>query len=120
MEYLRILRRRWWVLLLATLLGFSVACDAAERGGPSHQRTRASYTAYSTLISDPLAPRHCVRRAMGQAEPAHHQGDVPQTVERRLGTLRRPPSALDRRRLHWFAAVAQSAAPRSVGFPFAT
>ena len=25
MEYLRILRRRWWVLLLATLLGFLIS-----------------------------------------------------------------------------------------------
>jgi len=124
MEYLRILRRRWWVLLLATLLGFSVALATQPNTAvPITKAPAPVYTAYATLISDPLARQGTAFGVQwDKLGLLITKGDVPQTVERRLGTLRRPPSLLDQ--------AAASSSPkgggrkrttsRSVGFPFAT
>jgi capsular exopolysaccharide synthesis family protein len=120
MEYLRILRRRWWVLLLATLLGFSVAFATQPNDKvPVTKAPAPIYTAYATLISDPLARQGSAFGVQwDKLSLLITKGDVPQTVERRLGTLRRPPSLGD--------ALAASTSkkkrrggPRSVGFPFA-
>jgi capsular exopolysaccharide synthesis family protein len=121
MEYLRILRRRWWVLLLATLLGFSVAFATQPSDKvPATKAPAPIYTAYATLISDPLARQGSAFGVQwDKLSLLITKGDVPQTVERRLGTLRRPPSIGD--------ALAETAngkkkrrgGPRSVGFPFA-
>src|SRR3954470_11153393 len=125
MEYLRILRRRWWVLLLATLLGFSVAFATQPNDKiPVTKAPAPIYTAYATLISDPLARQGSAFGVQwDKLSLLITKGDVPQSVERRLGTLRRPPSLVD--------ALTQNTdgkgrprgrrrgSSRSVGFPFA-
>ncbi|MGZ4734711.1 MAG: hypothetical protein ACXV8R_03820 [Acidimicrobiia bacterium] len=124
MEYLRILRRRWWVLLLATLLGFSVAfATQPSTAVPITKAPAPIYTSYSTMISDPLARQGAAFGVQwDKLTLLIAKGDIPQIVERRLGTLRLPPSAAD--------AVAEAAkkgrkrgrggSGRSVRFPFAT
>jgi capsular exopolysaccharide synthesis family protein len=122
MEYLRILRRRWWVLLLATLLGFSVAFATQPNDKvPVTKAPAPIYTATATLISDPLARQGSAFGVQwDKLSLLITKGEVPQTVERKLGTLRRAPM---------IDATAQSStgrrsrrrgAARSVGFPFAT
>lgn len=127
MEYLRILRRRWWVLLLATLLGFSVAFATQPSAAVPVTRAPAPiYTAYATLISDPLGSQGSASFGVQWDKLALliTKGEVPQSVERRLGTLRRPPSTLD---LQMASATAggrgrarRRGAPRTVTFPFVT
>jgi uncharacterized protein involved in exopolysaccharide biosynthesis len=97
MEYLRILRRRWWVLLLATLLGFSVAFATQPNDKvPVTKAPAPVYTASATLISDPLARQGSAFGVQwDKLSLLITKGDVPQAVERRLGTLRRPPSIGD-------------------------
>ncbi|HEY3724975.1 MAG TPA: division plane positioning ATPase MipZ [Acidimicrobiia bacterium] len=123
MEYLRILRRRWWVLLVATLLGFAVAfATQPSTEVPITKAPAPIYTAYATLISDPLGRQ---ASAFGvqwdKLSLLITKGDVPQAVERQLGTLRVPPRAQD------VAAVStgrragrRRGAAQSVTFPFAT
>src|SRR3954447_1074347 len=122
MEYLRILRRRWWVLLLATLLGFSVAFATQPSDKvPVTKAPAPIYTGYATLISDPLARQGSASGVQwDKLSLLITKGDVPQAVERRLGAMRRPPNLGD--------ALAASVTgkgrkrrggPRSVSFPFA-
>jgi capsular exopolysaccharide synthesis family protein len=123
MEYLRILRRRWWVLLLATLLGFSVAFATQPSDKvPVTMAPAPIYTASAMLISDPLGNQGSSFGVQwDKLSLLITKGDIPQTVERRLGTLRRPPTLSD--------ALSQASngkgrgrrrgSPRSVGFPFA-
>jgi capsular exopolysaccharide synthesis family protein len=124
MEYLRILRRRWWVLLLTALLGFSVAFATQPSAKiPVTKAPAPVYTAYSTLISDPLSKQGSSFGVQwDKISLLITKGDVPQTVERRLGTLRRAPTVADNQ-----VPVNKHGRPikvkgggRSVGFPFAT
>src|ERR1700675_3782928 len=123
MEYLRILRRRWWVLLLATLIGFSVAFATQPSAAvPITNAPAPVYTAYATLISDPLANQGSTTGVQwDKLSLLITKGDVPQSVERRLGTLRRPPSPLDSQVAAGKRAKGKSrGGPRSVSFPFVT
>ncbi len=128
MEYLRILRRRWWVLLVATLLGFSVALATQPNVAvPVTKAPAPAYTAYATLISDPLARQGTAFGVQwDKLALLITKGDVPQTVERRLGTLRRPPSVIDitesttSSKKGGGTVRRRRGEARSVGFPFAT
>jgi capsular exopolysaccharide synthesis family protein len=121
MEYLRILRRRWWVLLLATLLGFSVAFATQPNDKiPVTKAPAPIYTASATLISDPLARQGSAFGVQwDKLSLLITKGDVPQAVERRLGTLRRPPSVSDALSSNTTRKGKRRGGPRSVGFPFA-
>lgn len=123
MEYLRILRRRWWVLLLATLIGFSVAfATQPSTVVPITRAPAPIYTAYTTLISDPLGSQGgSFGVQWDKLSLLITKGDVPETVERRLGTLRRPPSFLDIQAANSSKrGNKRRGASRSVAFPFAT
>jgi capsular exopolysaccharide synthesis family protein len=121
MEYLRILRRRWWVLLLATLLGFSVAFATQPNDKvPVTKAPAPVYTAYATLISDPLARQGSAFGVQwDKLSLLITKGDVPQTVERKLGTLRRPPNVADALAATTNGKKKRRGGPRSVAFPFA-
>src|SRR5690349_16130718 len=121
MEYLRILRRRWWVLLLATLLGFSVAFATQPNDKvPVTKAPAPIYTAYATLISDPLARQGSAFGVQwDKLGLLITKGDVPQTVERKLGTLRRPPNIADALAENANGKKKRRGGPRSVAFPFA-
>lgn len=124
MEYLRILRRRWWMLLLATLLGFSIAF-ATQPGVkvPVTKAPAAVYTSYATLISDPLSRQGASFGVQwDKLSLLISKGDIPQIVERRLGTLRLPPSAADTLSTTTSGRRGSRKARglRSVSFPFAT
>jgi capsular exopolysaccharide synthesis family protein len=121
MEYLRILRRRWWVLLLATLLGFSVAFATQPNDKvPVTKAPAPIYTAYATLISDPLARQGTAFGVQwDKLSLLITKGDVPQTVERKLGTLRRPPNIGDALAENANGKKKRRGGPRSVAFPFA-
>jgi capsular exopolysaccharide synthesis family protein len=122
MEYLRILRRRWWVLLLTTLLGFSVnLATQSDAEAPVTKAPAPKYTAFTTMISDPLARQGTSFGVQwDKLGLLITKGDVPQTVERRLGTLRRPPSPSDFAPTTGRRGRGRSSPARSVSFPFAT
>jgi capsular exopolysaccharide synthesis family protein len=121
MEYLRILRRRWWVLLVATLLGFSVAfATQPSNAVPVTKAPAPVYTAYSTLISDPLASQGSAFGVQwDKLSLLITKGDVPEAVERRLGTLRLPPT-LSAAVGKGGKASRKRGTARAVSFPFAT
>ncbi len=124
MEYLRILRRRWWVLLLTALLGFGLAV-ATQTAAPPITTTAppSRFTAATTLISDPLARGGSSTGVQwDKLSLLVTKGDIPQSVEKKLGTLRRPPSSGE-----VIMAVAtqgrrgrRGGGDRSVQFPFAS
>jgi capsular exopolysaccharide synthesis family protein len=95
MEYLRILRRRWWVLLVSALvgLGLAIATNPPSSVVRVTSAPPARYTAATTLISDPLAKQgDSLSVQWDKLALLITKGDIPQAVERRLGTLRRPPT----------------------------
>jgi capsular exopolysaccharide synthesis family protein len=120
MEYLRILRRRWWVLLITALLGVGLAFatqPSTER--PISSAPPPNYAASTTMISDPLARGN---EGFGvqwdKLALLVTKGDIPQAVERKLGTLRRPPQALPPPAVTRGRRTRNPA--RTVTFPFAT
>ncbi len=121
MEYLRILRRRWWVLLVATLLGFAIAfATQPTTAVPLTKAPAPLYTAYSTLISDPLASQGSAFGVQwDKLSLLITKGDVPEAVERQLGTLRLPPT-LQPAAARATKGSRKRGAARSVAFPFAT
>src|SRR4051812_35115235 len=94
MEYLRILRRRWWVLLLTALLGFGLAIATQSSTAPLATTAPPSrFTATTTLISDPLSRQgESMAVQWDKLSRLITKGDIPQSVERKLSTLRQPPS----------------------------
>jgi capsular exopolysaccharide synthesis family protein len=92
MEYLRILRRRWWVLLVTALVGVGLAIATQPADIPaSTTAPPARYSATTTLISDPLGRGAQLGVQWDKLALLITKGDIPQSVERRLGTLRKPP-----------------------------
>jgi len=122
MEYLRILRRRWWVLLVSALVGVALAIATTPNVAPIVSAAPpARYSASTTLISDPLAKQgDSLSVQWDKLALLITKGDIPQAVERRLGTLRRPPT------LPTVAPVTKGrrrsggGGGRSVQFPFAS
>jgi capsular exopolysaccharide synthesis family protein len=128
MEYLRILRRRWWLLLLTALLGFGLAVATQPDLTVNYaSMPPPQFSAQTTMISDPLA-----RGSEGfgvqwdKLALLITKGDIPQSVERKLGTLRTPPQQSI---ITQYAAAQQGVGgrgsrkgggPRSVQFPFAS
>lgn len=121
MEYLRILRRRWWVLLVSALVGLGLAFATNTKGSVRLSSAPPSrYVASTTLISDPLARQgDSLGVQWDKLALLITKGDIPQAVERRLGTLRKPPALTvapptkGRRRRG-------GGTPRAVNFPFAS
>ncbi len=122
MEYLRILRRRWWVLLLTALLGFGLAIATATTTPPVTTTAPPSrYSAYTTLISDPLSrPGQSMAVQWDKLSLLITKGDIPQSVERKLGTLRRPPTISAASLYVAKQGGRKRGAVRTVVFPFAT
>ncbi len=120
MEYLRILRRRWWVLLLSALLGFGLAiATATTTPPPSTNAPPSRFSAGTTLISDPLSRQgESMAVQWDKLSLLITKGDIPQSVERKLGTLREPPT------VNGFDLSAargkRRGSVRTVQFPFAT
>jgi capsular exopolysaccharide synthesis family protein len=125
MEYLRILRRRWWVLLVTALLGVGLAITTQADAPPVNSTAPpARYSASTTLISDPLSRQgESMAVQWDKLGLLITKGDIPQSVERRLGTLLRPPS-LSVASLYASMKSSRSGrkrgAPRSVHFPYAS
>src|SRR5262245_17847987 len=119
MEYLRILRRRWWVLLITALLGVGLAtATQSSELQPGTTAPAPNYSATTTMISDPLARGN---EGFGvqwdKLALLVTKGDIPQAVERKLGTLRKPPQIP---RATQGGGRRRGSPPRTVSFPFAT
>jgi capsular exopolysaccharide synthesis family protein len=86
-EYLRILRRRWGVVVVAVLLGATAAWATAPTGEAAEpQRT---YEATHTLYRDPAAPQqHNI--TMDTVALLATTGEIPRRVAERMGTSAEP------------------------------
>jgi capsular exopolysaccharide synthesis family protein len=93
LEYLRILRQRWWVLPITALVGFSLAflTQPAEPSAPvaSTQQASSLYRATHTLISEPIASRKNREIDWDRIALLATSGDVPTMVARQMRLGRR-------------------------------
>ena len=100
LEYLRLLRQRWWVLPITAVVGFSIAF-ASQPSQPSVSSQKAapfSFEAKHCLITDPITERKNPDVDWDRIALLTTSGDVPNLVARRLRNPRTgkvPPVADD-------------------------
>ena len=89
LDYLRILRRRWWVLLVGTMIGLALAfaTQPSERKVIRETAPRVQYRATHLLLADPSSLDKGVAGTIGYDRLAllTLAGEVPKTAMKKLG-----------------------------------
>ncbi|HZJ26332.1 MAG TPA: hypothetical protein VFF40_04850 [Acidimicrobiia bacterium] len=90
LEYLRLLRQRWWVLPITALVGFAVAftTQPSQPSAPNVKAAPASFEASHCLITDPITERKNQDVDWDRIALLATSGDVPNLVARRLRNYR--------------------------------
>lgn len=86
LEYLRLLRQRWWVLPITAVVGFSIAfaSQPSQPSVSSQKKAAPFFEAKHCLITDPVTERKNSDVDWDRIALLTTSGDVPNLVARRL------------------------------------